>query len=523
MKKVMRLVSIQLWAVLGDMLSIGNARKKKPKVLYVGVLLFILLMSCISFFYSFMIGSGLKMFDSLAILPAMMMAVTCIIVLMTTTFKIKGTIFGFRDYDMVMSLPISTGGIVASRLFILYALNMVFVIMLMLPMTIAYGILARPEAIFYVLSFITMIFLPLVPIVIASFLGTIIAYAASKFRYHNLLNIIFSIGLLAAVMGLSFTIEDNGQELVNMSKSLTEQVNGIYPLAQMYTNAVIDYDITAFIMFLAISFLAFVLYTAIVQKVFKKMNTLIMTGRFSVNFKMGELKTSSPLKALYVKELKRYFSTPIYVLNTAFGIVLLTLGTIAIIFVDLDNLMGDPQAAEALIKSGPMFLSFCVIMSCTTMASISLEGRNLWIMKSIPVESKTIYLSKVAVNLTIISPAIIDAIVIGIILQMGFLQTLFMVLVSILCGIFISLYGLVINLLLPNFNWTTEVLVVKQSAASLVSIFSGMGIVGIQFVFLLLLPSTELAYLSYCLLIGILDIALYQIILNYGKKRFVSL
>jgi ABC-2 type transport system permease protein len=72
-------------------------------------------MSAISFFYSFMVGSGLKMFNSLDILPALMMAVTCVIILMTTVFKVKGTVFGFRDYDMVMSLPVSIGGIVASR------------------------------------------------------------------------------------------------------------------------------------------------------------------------------------------------------------------------------------------------------------------------------------------------------------------------------------------------------------------------------------------------------------------------
>jgi ABC-2 type transport system permease protein len=523
MKKVMRLVSVQLWAVLGDMLSIGNNRKRKPKLLYAGVLIFLLLMSGISFFYSLMIGSGLKMFGSLEILPAMMMSITCIMVLMTTVLKVKGTIFGFRDYDLVMSLPVSTSSIVASRLIILYALNMAFVIIVVLPMTIAYGILAQPNSLFYVMSFIAMFFLPLVPIVIASFLGTIIAYAASKFRYSNILNIIFSMGLLGAIVAMSFTMSDSGQELVDMSKALTGQVNSMYPLATMYTEAVVHTDIGAFALFLAISILAFLLYTLIVQKIFKKMNTAIMTGRNRVNYKMGELKIASPLKALYVKELKRYFSSPLYVLNTGIGIVFLTFGAIAIIFVDLDKLLGDPQAAASLMKSGPMFVSFCVIMSCTTMASISLEGKNLWIIKSIPVAPKTIYLAKVAVNLTVIAPAILDAIIIGMILKIGFLQTLFMVLVAIACAFFTSFFGLIMNLLLPNFNWTTEALVIKQSAASMIAIFTGIGVVGIQFLFLLILPSATIAYLSYCLLIAIIDIVLYRILMTYGKRRFYTL
>ena len=400
---------------------------------------------------------------------------------------------------------------------------MSFVIIVMLPMTIAYGILAKPTAMFYVINIIAMLFMPMVPIVIASFLGTLIAYAASKFRYSNVLNIIFSVGLLAAFVGLSFTMKDTGREMVDMSMALTGQVNSIYPLAEMYTKAVVESDITAFLTFLAISVIAFLLYTLLVQKVFKKMNTIIMTGRSRVNYKMGELKTSSPLKALYIKELKRYFSSPLYVLNTGFGIVMLTLAAFAGIFVDLRKVLGGPQATDALLNSGPLFLSFCIIMSCTTMASMSLEGKNLWIIKSLPVPPKTIYLSKIAVNLTIISPAVFDAILIGIVLKMGFLQTLFMVLVTMVCAVFISCYGLVINLLLPNFNWTTEVVVIKQSAASLVTIFSGFLVIGLQFLLLFFLPNATLGYLSYILVMVIIDFVLYRILMSYGKKRFASL
>ncbi len=523
MKKVFRLLNVQLWAVLGDILSVGGSKKKKSKVLYVGVIFFTLLLSAVSFFYSFMIGSGLKMYNSLEILPAMMMAVACIIILMTTVFKVKGTIFGFRDYDLVMSLPVSTGSIVACRLMILYSFNFLFVIIMMLPMMIAYGILAEPSIAFYVICFVVMFFIPLVPIIIASILGTIIAYLSSKFRYSNLLNIIFSVGLLSMVVALSFTVKDNGQELVDMSKALTNQINSMYPLAQMYTEAVINYNITSLVLFLAISLAAFLLYTFVVMKVFKKMNTLMLTGRYHVNFKMGEIKTSSPIKALYRKELKRYFSSPLYVLNTGFGIVMLTLGAVAIIFVDLGTLLGDPMAASMLANNSPLYISFCIMMTSTTMASISLEGRNLWIIKSMPITAKTVFLSKIAVNLTVLSPAVIDALIIGVVLKLGAIQTLLIVLTTIAGGIFISFYGLLINLLLPNLSWTSEVVVIKQSAASMVTIFSGLGFVAIQFVFLYFMPTFIMAYLGSLMLMAFIDAVLYLIIMRYGKKRYQEL
>jgi ABC-2 type transport system permease protein len=61
--------------------------------------------------------------------------------------------------------------------------------MLMVPMMIAYGILATPGIAFYVICITLIFFIPLVPVVLASILGTVIAYTASKFKHNNLLNI----------------------------------------------------------------------------------------------------------------------------------------------------------------------------------------------------------------------------------------------------------------------------------------------------------------------------------------------
>jgi len=157
------------------------------------------------------------------------------------------------------------------------------------------------------------------------------------------------------------------------------------------------------------------------------------------------------------------------------------------------------------------------------MASISLEGRSLWILKSLPVTPGTIYKSKIAVNLTIISPALIDAVILGVVLKTGVLPILYMELSAMVCAVFISEYGLLINLLFPNFSWTSETVVIKQSVAALVSIFSGIGVVGIQFLFLLFMPSQAAANLGYIGLVAILDVILYRILMTYGKRRFAAL
>ncbi len=523
MKKVMRLVSVQLWALAGDMFSIGNSKKKKPRALYAGLLLFFLFMGAVAFLYCYMIGKGLMLYDSIDILPPLVMAATSMIVLLTTIFKVKGTIFGFRDYDMVMSLPVSTGGIVASRVILLYGLNLMFVLMLMVPMMVAYGILAQPEFSFYLLGGIATLFLPLVPIILASVLGTLVTYVATRFRHTNMVSIIISIAVLVAIIGLSFTTGGSDQKLVDISRSLAEQTNATYPLAELYTKAVCNYDLIAFAQFLLISLVAFVAYTYIVSKVFRKMNSVVMAGTKRANYKLGELRTSSPLKALYIKEIKRYFSSSLYILNTGIGIILLTIGSIALIFIDLDKLIENPQAVTMLWKGMPVFLSFCIMMSCTTMASISLEGRNLWIIKSLPVPTKTIFHSKILVNLTILAPALIDAMLVGIFKGMGLSTALLMILVTIVCSLFTSLFGLLVNLKFPNFTWTSEVLVIKQSAATIITIFTGMGVAALQAAFLVFIKSYTPAYLVYIGLLVLIDLLLYKALMSYGTKRFLTL
>ena len=523
MKKVFRLVHVQLWAVLGDMLSLKSVSGKKRWGLYASVLVFLVFMSGLSFFYSLMIGSGLKLYHSIELLPAMMMTVTCLVLFITTTFRIKGTVFGFKDYDMVMSLPVSTTGVIASRLIILYVINAIFVLMLMVPMMIAYGILEKPSALFYIYGVIALFFVPFVPIVLASVVGTVIALVASKFRHSNLLNIILTMGLLVTFIGLSFTIKDNGQEMVDMSRGLTDQVNSLYPLAALYTGAVTKYHITELALFVLVSVLAFLLYIIVVKSIFKKMNTAIMTGSYHRKFKLKGIKTTCPFRALLRKEWKRYFSSSLYVVNTAMGIVMLTAGTVALFFVDLDQFLEGQIPVSAFSLVGPIMISFCVVLSSTTMASISLEGKSLWIVKSLPIEPKKVYLSKIALNLIILSPCLVDALLLGIALKYPWADTLLLILMTAALSAFISCYGLLINLLLPNFNWTNETNVIKQSAATMVTIFSSFVLCAIQFVILSMIPSKSLSYLVFTLLIAAMDVALYLILTGYGKRRYAQL
>lgn len=523
MKKILRMLSVQLCAAMSDLLVIGKTGKKKPVYIYTGVLAFIIILSAVSYSYSYMLGTGFKMINSLELLPATMFTAACFATLITTILKVKGTVFGFRDYDLLMSLPVGTASIIACRLIILYCFNFIFTIIFMLPMMIAYGFLAKPGTGFYVMSLLLIIFVPLMPLVLASVIGTFIAYLASKFRHSNTLNVIFSVSVIILFLAMQFVTSGDSERLANIGQMISQQLYRLYPPARLYTKAVTTGDWICCMLFIAISAAAFAAYTFIVKLLFKKINTMLMTARTRANYKLGELKTASPIKALYIRELKRYFTSSIYVLNTAIGIVMLTVISVAGLFMDLDALLGGEQALDLLKDNLALCLVFFIMLSCTTMASISLEGRNLWIIKSLPVDPMTVFRSKIAVNLTVCLPALIDVILLGIIFRLNAARIFLLLLTAAAAALFIAMYGLIINLKLPNFSWTAEVAVVKQSASTMITVFSGFAFTAVYFLFSSLIPSDLLANLGYLLFLTVADFALYFILKGYGTKRYYTL
>ena len=523
MKKVIRLVSVQLWAMLGSMFAIGEQKKKKTDALYVGFAVFLILMSVLSFIYAYGTGMGLKQFGSIELLPSLFMSLTSVIVLFTSIYKVKGTIFGFKDYDMVMSLPVSHSQIVASRLILLYAINIVFVLIIMVPMMMAYGILMEPGIQFYIFSLLMLFLLPLIPIIIASFLGTILTYLSMRFRYSNIVYMIFSFLLLIGMIIFPYFMGDSEQALMEMSQMINRQINNIYPLSQLYFEAVTKGNMVSLLIFVLVSLLAFMVFSMVVGKVFKRINSVIMTGRFKANYKLKGLKSSSPLKALYIKDLKRYFASPIYVMNTGFGVVMLVIGAIALPFIDISKISGEFDITGTIKDLIPIIITFCIATSSTTMASISIEGKHIWIAKNLPITGLQIFASKILVNATIIAPALLASVFICFIMEMSIIESLIVLLSALSFSLFVALYGLVINLSFPNLSWSNETVIVKQSTASMISVFTGIGMAGVQFLLMMGLGNAISGILIFIALLWILNFALYKRLSNSGGRQFEKL
>lgn len=532
MINIWRLTKIQLLSSFGlnKALHTRDAKeKRKLLLLSIGILIGVVMIAAASFGYSFMMALAFEQIGRMDLLLAIMMAVTSIIGFFTTIYKASGVLFSFKDYDLVMSLPIKTSYVVASRVLQLYVLNLFFTLMVMLPAGVVYAIKVNPEALYYLFFLIILLFIPLLPIIAAAIIGAMISWVSSRFKSSRMIGLILTFVVIIGVMVGSFRINGNEQVLVDISTQLADMIFKLYPLAAMYVEAVCSYQMGSLLLFIAISMFAFMLFTTVLGTRYKAIHTGLTTSHASSKYIMKSLETSSPFRALYKKELRRYISSSLYVLNTSIGMILLLVMSIALLFISsekLGQLIEIPQLSDYLSKLAPLAVSLFVILSCTTSSSISLEGNNLWILKSSPVSKQTILLSKVAVNLTITMPiSIVSCVMLMISLRTGWVESLLLLVIPLIYACYSAMLGVIVNLKLPNLEWISEVTVIKQSASVIVSMLIGFISLVIPIAISLLLSHVNgnLILLGIVIIIMAICSAMYRYIQTKGEQMFQAL
>lgn len=529
MKNIWTLTKIQLGAALDIGSGSRKKRRKGKKTIVASATILYLLFAGISFMYSYAMGTTLQLIGMVELLPELFMAITCMIGFITTIYKVKGILYDFQDFDTVMSLPVHTFEVVCSRLLLLYLINLSFTLVVMIPVSIAYGMLANPSVLYYVFSLVTVFVIPVIPMLLAMIVGALIAIVSSKFRHSNLVNLVITFVFFIGIFIVSFYFGNSEEAIGEMGQYFTEKVDQIYPLAKMYRFAVIENDIVSALILMGESLLFFFLFTWIYARGFKKINTAMTTFYTKNNYKVGALKQGSPFMALYQKEVKRYFSSTLYVLNTGFGVVMMTVCAIATIFFTPESIaqaLEVPEISSTFALYVPVILSFCIVLTFTTACSISLEGKNLWILKSAPLTAMTIFYSKIAMNLTITLPAIfLNGLILWYGLKLSVVELAIVLFMPTSYAFFTAIGGLIINLLLPNLNWTTEVTVIKQSAATLVSSLLGMFVAALPIILFYFFEeiNPQMILVGVSIVILVLSLVLYQFLIIRGEKLLNSL
>ncbi|WP_105205636.1 hypothetical protein [Neobittarella massiliensis] len=467
---------------LGKLFHAKDPREKRKSLLMaVGFVLIAVMLVGISTTYSVAMGQMAAMLGRPELVLTVMAVAASLLSLITVIYKAGSVLFSFRDYDLQMALPIPQSTVVASRVLILYSGSLLFSCLLLVPAAVVYGLQAGPSMWYWLALIPALLALPLLPLILGLIIGGAVALLSARLGHSKIISVLLYglvvVGVLLGSTALSFqATEMQVTELAQIGGQVASQLEAVYPPARLFTQGVAGGSAASWALLMALCVLPFLLFCALVGRFYRQLHAVFSTTTARGKYRLGQLHQSSALTALYQKEWRRFTSSTLYIFNTGMGALMLVVAAGALLFMpraQLEGFLGIPGLGGMLTGLCPLVMAAIGGMGSVSCCSISLEGDHLWILKSLPVSTSQIFISKVLVNLTVLVPAcLLGSTMAGIALRPSPVEWIFFYLTPLVFAVFTAVAGLVVNLLFPKLDWQSEVTVIKQSAASFTGVFA---------------------------------------------------
>ncbi len=447
--------------------------KGRSRLLIVGWVVIIGVMC----FYVAGLVYGLCLLDLEEIVPGYLVVLSSALILAFGLFTAGNRIFGKKGYDLLASLPLRSGSIVISRFLCLYLEDLALTMGVLLPGLLTYGFLEKPGPGFYLAALAGAVWIPAIPLVLSVLLGTLVMAVSSRMKQKSLvqsgLMVVLVVGILFGTFFMGNTAADFTPEaLAQLAQTVSSLLGRSYPPALWLGNAMAQRSFGGLGLLIAVSAGVTGLALAAVIRLFPAVQGRLLSSHARHSYQIGTLERRNLLKALYLREAKRYFSSSIYVTNTVIGPILGAVLAISLAVAGLEPI----QAALPVDVQGILPFGFSAVfcMMTTTSCAISMEGRQMDTIKALPIPVKTWLDSKILLNLSLMAPFYalsVAAMAIG--TRASLAELFWLAGIPGVILVFSVVFGITVNLKFHSFDWEKEETVVKQSLSAMVGGFAG--------------------------------------------------
>jgi len=247
-----------------------NVKKNKKKAILLGVvLLYAFGVYLFSFGYLFFeFGKALKTLDSLDVLLQFGFMYGFGISLIIVLFRANGYLFHYKDYEILEPLPIPHRSVIIAKLSVMMILVYLSLAMILSPILFSYFYHAGFHLGKLLIVLIGFLMMPIIPLVVFSFISLIIARITSSFRKSNLLNILAMflvfIGIMA--LSLSFSAASSGAGPLPGQQNFISGFASVYLPMQWFVSAVHDLALLDLCWLILSSMALLVGFVSIIQK-----------------------------------------------------------------------------------------------------------------------------------------------------------------------------------------------------------------------------------------------------------------
>ena len=443
-----------------------------------------------------------------------------------SVFNTYSGMYHSKDNELLLSMPIPPSKILAARLSGVAAMALMFEAVVFIPAIIVRFVYAPVTPTVVIFSLLIMLTALVIILVITCFLGWIIAVVAAKFKNRSFLTVIFALVFFALYYYFFSQSYNIIQNLITSSDEVGDALRTwVYPFYLMGMAG--EGDAVSMLLFILIAAVLFALTWFILSRTFVSITTRKETVAKKV-YREKTVKAASADKALLRKELKRFTSSANYMLNTALGSAFMVAGAVALLIFknDLAPLAllleesgyGDMKAL--IVAAIPMIVG---AMNDISAPSVSLEGKNIWIVQSLPVPTDRVLEAKLRLHrLITLPPAILLAAASVYVLRPSAVDSVCAVLATVVFVYLTAAFGLVMNLKRPNLTWTNESIPVKTGFAPFVAIFGSWALVALFCIGGFLLRN-KFASVIYVLIFAMLMLGATALLTRWVRRKGVQI
>jgi ABC-2 type transport system permease protein len=487
-------------------------------------------MAGLGIYYSTMLFSSMEP-EAYSTVPMLMAYVATVLIFVMGTSSSRGMLFGFKDLDLLKAMPFTDKEIVFSKLSVFTLTEYAYAGAFFVPVIIIFGIKAGMGILFYLLAFLGFIFLPFIPIALSSLIGMGLERLSAGKKHSDLIRNVTAVLLFLVIYAGAMYMSFQSDGLTDFG-NINAYFGSVLLPVKWYMQGALEGHILPVLGFAVLSAAVYALFVYFYAKSVMKINALSGQGYHVTGFKVKKVKRNNVFAALVNKEKNRFFKNFLYVFNTAFGMLVLVGGSIYLMFTHnatvamLSEIIEDDSSINLIMSQ--LFILVIVMlgeMTCTTSSTISLEGKSLWIMKTLPVTVTQVFWSKMMVNiLLIIIPSSISLILLGIVFGFQWLYYVCGLVFIAMAAFGISVFGLLVNLAFPKLEYENEQEVIKQSVPAFLGVMVPMFIGMMMLVgFFLLGSEIDALFYIYMAVFAVMDTAMYAILMSKGKKKYNSL
>lgn len=448
----------------------GKGRGKGGVIGLAVLFTFLMLYVCgIFFFLAYELGGGLfqtplrwlyfSLFGMLAILLGVLGSV----------FNTYAGLYLAKDNDLLIAMPIPPRTILASRLAGVFLMSLLYSGTVWLPAQLCWWIFGSPTALQIVFGLLLGVVIALFVTVLTCLLGWLVALLAGKLKNRSFLVVLLTLVLVGLYYAVCFRMQDLLKALLQNSEQVGAAIrvwgNLLYQLGMAAEG-----EPLALLIFTGVTLALAAVTVWALSRSFLWLTTRSAGGKKPV-YRAREARQKGVGKALLGRELKHFTSSANYMLNCGLGLILLpAAGVFALVKQpELDALRPMlAQNAPGLLRLLPLLAAagLCMLVSMNGIStpSVSLEGRSLWLLQSLPVTAGQALAAKLRLHVLLNLPsALVTALLLGLALRLGAADVLLLALLGCAFIWLTGLLGLYFGLKRPNFHWTNETTPIKQS------------------------------------------------------------